>query len=191
MKDIVTTRFDETLEIVRASRDLLSDKLVTAAEMIIEACSNGGGAYFFGNGGSASDAQHIACELVGRFLKERKALKAVALTTDTSILTCLSNDYSYDAIFERQIEAIATPGDVAVGLSTSGNSPNVVRALARAKEMGLKTIAFTGRGGGKCAELTDVLLDVPCDGPSCRIQESHQVMYHILCELVENAFAED
>ncbi len=146
--------------------------------------------FVFGNGGSAADAQHIACELVGRFLKERRALKAEALSTNTSVLTAVANDYDQEMVFARQLEANACPGDVAIGLSTSGNSPNVVAALARASRMGLKTIAITGRGGGKCAQAVDILLDVPSE-LTPRVQESTTIIYHVICELVENAVTAD
>lgn len=190
MNEIINSRIEESIATQRLVKDHLVGPLARAAEIIIEACASGRGVLLFGNGGSAADAQHIAGEFVGRFLKERRALKAVALTTDTSILTSLANDYSYEMIFSRQIEAIGSAGDVAVGLTTSGNSANVVAALERARQMGLKTIAFTGAGGGKCAELADVLLDVPTTHTP-RVQEAHQLLYHILCELVENAFVQE
>lgn len=189
MNETIDSRIEESIATQRLVKGHLAGALACAADVIIEACSGGRAVLLFGNGGSAADAQHIAGELVGRFLKERRALKAVALTTDTSILTCLANDYSFETIFARQIEALGAAGDVAVGLSTSGNSPNVVAALEKAREMGLKTIAFTGASGGRCAELADVLLDVPSSSTP-RIQEAHQLLYHILCELVENAFVE-
>ena len=144
--------------------------------------------FLFGNGGSAADAQHIAGELVGRFLLERPAIRAVALTTDTSVLTSLANDYEFDRVFSRQLEALAGEGDVAVGLTTSGDSASVVAALAAARRIGMKTVALTGEGGGRCAELADCLLDVP-SRQTPRIQEAHTVIYHVLCELVESALA--
>jgi D-sedoheptulose 7-phosphate isomerase len=140
----------------------------------------------FGNGGSAADAQHFACELSGRFLRERAALPALALTTDTSALTAIGNDYGYDHVFSRQVEAHGREGDVAVGISTSGRSPNVVRALEVARKRGLLTVAMTGRGGGLLGPLSDFLIDVPHqDTP--RIQEVHGMVVHILCELIEEA----
>lgn len=189
MNEIIQRRFDDTIAAMSASREQLAAPLEQAATTIIDAISDGHGVLIFGNGGSAADAQHIAGEFVGRFLKERRALKAIALTTDTSVLTCLANDYSYEMIFARQIEALGSAGDVALALSTSGNSPNVVAGLEQARSMGMKTIALTGAGGGKCAELADVLLAVPSNHTP-HVQEAHQVLYHILCELVENAFAE-
>ena len=189
MKETISKRFEESVTNLHRTREHLAEPLARAAEMIIDAYNNGGGVFLFGNGGSAADAQHIAGELVGRFLKERRALKAEALSTNTSVLTCLSNDYSYEIIFARQLEANARAGDVAVGLTTSGNSPNVVAGLAKAREMSMKTVAFTGAGGGKCAAVADVLLDAPCTHTP-HVQEAHMVLYHLLCELVENAFAE-
>ncbi len=162
----------------------LVEPIAAAADMLADALQGGRRVYVFGNGGSASDAQHIAGELVGRFLLERAALPAVALSTDTSILTAVANDLGYEQVFARQLEALGSEGDVAVALSTSGNSPNIVAALQQARRIGMRTIALTGRGGGRSAELVDVLLDVDSDS-SPRIQETHAVIYHILCELVE------
>jgi D-sedoheptulose 7-phosphate isomerase len=189
MNKIIAKRFEGSLLAIRQAQERLSPRLEEAAETIIRSYKAGGGVFIFGNGGSAADAQHIACELVGRFLKNRRALKAQALTTDTSVLTCLANDFSYNTIFSRQLEAGARRGDVAVALSTSGNSPNVVDALIFARQVGMKIIAFTGEGGGKCAAIADVLLDVP-SSHTPHVQEAHAVMYHVLCELVEAAFAE-
>jgi D-sedoheptulose 7-phosphate isomerase len=138
----------------------------------------------FGNGGSASQAQHFASELVNRFLRERPALAALALTTDTSALTSIANDADYEQVFSRQVEALGSPGDVALGLSTSGNSPNVLKALGKAKEMGLVTVALTGRAGGLLVDLADYLLDVPSDATP-RIQEIHLLLLHLMAEDLE------
>ncbi len=178
--------FEAAAGTVHLAGENLAGQVAEAATLIIDAYKSDRGVLLFGNGGSAADAQHIAGELVGRFLVERRPLKAEALTTDTSVLTAIANDYNYDAIFSRQIEAKGSPGDVAIALTTSGDSPNVVAGLAKAREIGMKTIVFTGEGGGKCAEFADVLLDVPSTR-SPRIQEAHAVIYHILCELVERA----
>jgi D-sedoheptulose 7-phosphate isomerase len=188
MRKIIQERFEESAATIARTLDELSGRIAAAAEMIIGSYRAGGGVLLFGNGGSAADAQHIAGELVGRFLKERRALRAEALSTNTSVLTCLANDYELGIVFARQIEANGRRGDVAVGLSTSGNSANVVAGLAAAREIGMKTIAMTGRGGGKCAAVADILLDVPSDCTP-RIQEAHVVIYHTICELVEAAFA--
>jgi D-sedoheptulose 7-phosphate isomerase len=143
----------------------------------------------FGNGGSAADAQHIAAELVGRYVRERRGLPAIALTTDTSILTSVSNDYGYEHVFARQVEALCAPGDVVLGISTSGNSPNVKRALLRAKEIGpVVTAAFLGRDGGEIRALVDHAVVIPARD-TARIQECHITMGHILCELVEDQLA--
>jgi len=190
MIEQIRQRFEESIRTTRAAGEQLADRIAAAARMLIDCYRAGGGVYLFGNGGSAADAQHIATELVGRFLAERRALKAQALSDSTTILTSIGNDYEFERVFVRQLEAVAAAGDVAVGLSTSGNSPNVVAALRRARELGLHTVAMTGAGGGRCAEHADVLLDVPAT-LTPRIQEAHAVIYHILCELVERAFVEE
>lgn len=143
--------------------------------------------YLCGNGGSAADAQHIAGEFVGRFMFNRDPLPAVALTTDTSILTAIGNDYSYDDIFARQVNALVRAGDVLIGISTSGNSPNVIHAIRAASALGAVTLAFSGRGGGELAEAADIALIAPAD-TSPRIQELHITCAHIICGLVEKAY---
>ena len=148
----------------------------------------GGRVLAFGNGGSAADAQHLAAELVVRFMRDRIALAALALTTDPSIVTAIGNDLGFEAIFRRQVEAHGRPGDVAIGISTSGQSPNVVEALRVARERGLVTVGLTGRGGGKVAPLVDHLIDVP-HHDTARIQEVHAMVVHVLCQIVEEAFA--
>lgn len=188
IQDKIRSRFEDSAANIRLTGERLAGKIAQAAQMIIASLSAGGGVFLFGNGGSAADAQHIAGELVGRFLAERRSLRAEALSTDTSVLTCVANDYDYASIFSRQLEGKARPGDVAVALSTSGNSPNILAALETAKKIGLKTIALTGDGGGRAAALADILLDVPCKGSAPRIQEAHSVIYHVLCEFVEAAF---
>ncbi|MEJ0061728.1 MAG: SIS domain-containing protein [Alphaproteobacteria bacterium] len=141
-----------------------------------------------GNGGSASDASHIAGELVGRFLKERRALKCICLSADSAILTAWSNDYGYNSVFARQVEAYGEPGGVLWGISTSGNSPNVVEAFVKARELGMTTLALTGQGGGKLASLSDILIDVP-SRHTPDIQQVHVCLYHYICEAVEAACA--
>jgi D-sedoheptulose 7-phosphate isomerase len=155
-----------------------------AVDLLVERLSAGNKLLVCGNGGSAADAMHICAELVGRFYKERRALPAIALNTDSAILTALSNDYAYDTVFSRQVEALGKPGDVVWGISTSGNSKNVVGALKKGRELGASTIALTGQGGGAMAEHADVLLAVPLS-VTPRIQEVHTVTYHIICEAVE------
>lgn len=140
--------------------------------------------FFCGNGGSAADAQHLAAEFVGRFVRERDGLPAVALTTDTSILTAVGNDYGFDTVFSRQVKALARPGDLVIGLSTSGNSANVLMAFEAAQKIGAKTIAFTGRSGGKMKAIADCTIAVPAD-VTARIQEMHIMIGHILCEWID------
>jgi D-sedoheptulose 7-phosphate isomerase len=155
-----------------------------AIDVIEAACRTGAGLLAFGNGGSCADAEHICAELVGRFLIDRKPLRAMALTTNQAFLTAWSNDRAFDDVFARQIEGLGRPGDVAWGISTSGNSPNVVNGLRRARELGLKTIGLTGQGGGRMAEHCDVLMAVPLvDTP--RVQEVHLVTYHVICAALE------
>jgi D-sedoheptulose 7-phosphate isomerase len=159
-----------------------------AAAVMREALGDGRKILVFGNGGSASDAQHFAAELVGRFQLERRALPALALTTDTSVLTALANDYAFERVFARQIEAFGQAGDVALGITTSGDSPNVVAALQTARAQGLKTIALTGRTGGSAASAADIHVNVP-DQSTARVQEVHRTLLHVMCELVENGLA--
>ena len=161
MKETIRKAFNDSIDAIRQTQEHLSERIAQAVEIIVACYESGGGLLLFGNGGSAADAQHITCELVGRFKFDRPPLKAEALSANTSSLTCIGNDYDYESVFARQLEANGTDRDVAIGLSTSGNSPNVVAALAKARQIGMKTIALTGPGGGKCAELADVLLDVP------------------------------
>jgi D-sedoheptulose 7-phosphate isomerase len=158
--------------------------VVAAADVLKNAFAQGGRLLVFGNGGSALDAQHFAAELVGRFSRERRALPAIALTTDTSIITSVANDYSYDRVFARQIEALGRRGDVAWGISTSGGSRNVLEALTFAKAGGLRTVALTGRDGGSIGPAVDLHMNVP-HTVTARIQEVHRTLIHAVCELVE------
>jgi len=176
----------ESIEAKRAFFDSHAETVALAAELIITSVKAGGKVLIFGNGGSAADAQHIAAELVNRLNYDRPPIAAIALTTDTSILTSVGNDSSFDELFERQLRALGRPGDVALAISTSGNSPNVLRAVAAARELGVKTIALAGRDGGKLADAVDVALVVDARSTQ-RIQETHITIGHILCELVEDA----
>jgi D-sedoheptulose 7-phosphate isomerase len=160
---------------------------VVAAQAIAEALRAGGKLLAFGNGGSAADAQHLAAELVGRFQKERAAIPAIALTVDTSVLTSVANDYSFKQVFARQVEALGRPGDVAVGMSTSGESPNVLIAIQAAKAQGLKTVALTGRDGGSVGRAADIHVNVP-DQSAARVQEVHRTLMHVICEVIEDAW---
>ena len=160
--------------------------VVDAAAAIIEAMRGGGKVLLFGNGGSASDAQHVAAEFVGRFQLERAAMAAIALTTDTSVLTGIGNDYAFERVFARQIEALGRKGDVAFGISTSGASPNIVAALVAAKALGLQTVALTGRDGGAVGRAAAIHVNVPSDN-TARVQEVHRTLLHVICDLVERA----
>jgi D-sedoheptulose 7-phosphate isomerase len=175
-------------ESIGVKSEVLSNSVETIARiatMAVDALRDGHSLYFMGNGGSAADAQHISGELVGRYKKDRKSLPVLALTTDTSVLTAISNDFGYDYCFEKQIEAFARKDDVVFGLSTSGNATNVINALKLAGKIGAKTIGFTGRDGGMIKDIVDVCLMVPSsDTP--RIQECHITIGHILCSIIEN-----
>lgn len=152
--------------------------------MFISAFNKGGKIIFFGNGGSAADAQHLSAEMVGRFKKDRNALPSIALTVNSSILTALGNDYGFDTVFSRQLQALGKPEDIAVGISTSGESQNVITAITTAKEIGIKTVGFLGRNGGRLKNLVDTAVTVPLQD-TARIQEAHILLGHIICEIVE------
>jgi D-sedoheptulose 7-phosphate isomerase len=161
-----------------------SEQVLEAGRRMAACLRAGGKVLAFGNGGSAADAQHLAGELVGRYLVDRRALPALALTTDPSVVTAVANDLGYDSVFRRQVEAHGRPGDVAVGISTSGKSPSVVAALEWARSHGLVTVALTGEGGGRLAGLVDHLIDVPT-AETPRVQEVHGMVVHLLCQIVE------
>jgi D-sedoheptulose 7-phosphate isomerase len=176
----------QSIETKRAFFDSHADKVARAAEIIIESVKANGKILIFGNGGSAADAQHIAAELVNRLNYDRPPIAAIALTTDSSILTSIANDSSFDELFERQLRALGRAGDVAIAISTSGNSPNVLRAVEAARALGINTIGLLGRKGGKLAEAVDLALVV--EGESTQhIQETHITIGHILCEIIEDA----
>ena len=184
MVDDIRRQLTSHVEVIHIVSNKLAPRVAECAQMLIDTLQAGHKILIMGNGGSAADAQHFAAEMVGRFLLERRALAAIALTTDTSILTAVGNDYGFDDIFKRQVEALAKPGDVLIGISTSGNSKNIKRAFAAGKNLGVKTIGLLGRDGGEIASLADLDLTVP-SLESTRIQEAHLVMIHILCDLVE------
>ena len=180
-------------DIIKASIDVkqllltneyLVQQIQTVTDVITKAFQNGNAVYFAGNGGSAADAQHLAAEFSGRFYKDRKALPSDALHCNSSYLTAVANDYSFDVIYARLLEGLAKPGDVLVGISTSGNSGNIVKAFEMAKTIGVTTIGFTGQNGGKLKDLGDYLINIPSN-TTPRIQESHILVGHIICELVE------
>lgn len=184
----IAKKLEESVQIKKAIATTKIGEIEHIARLIITAYKTGGKVVLCGNGGSAADAQHIACELVGQFELRRQAFPAIALTTNTSTLTAVANDYGYDAIFSRQIEALVNEKDVVIGISTSGNSPNIVEAMKAAKIKGAKTIGLTGGNGGKLAEVADLVLIVPSNTTS-RIQEAHITIGHIICELVEKELA--
>ena len=184
MKKILEKRFHELEGVLRQTLEHSADSVCNAAELIVKAYCEGHGVFLFGNGGSAADAQHVASELNGRFLKERRPLKAQALVGDAATVTSLANDYGYDQIFSKQLLANASAGDIAFGFSTSGNSKNVVEAFKAAKTIGAKTIAITGKGGGALAGLADVLIEIPSSFTP-HVQEAGMAVYHCLCEQIE------
>ncbi len=183
-RDIAEAIFRESAELKRAFLEVHLDSVVLAASAITGALRAGGKILIFGNGGSAADAQHLASEFVNRFLLDRPALPAIALTTDGSILTSISNDQTYAQVFSRQVEALGSAGDVAIGISTSGQSPSVVCGIETASKMQLHTVVFTGEDGGKLAKLADHVFVVPSRSTP-RIQEVHATLGHALCQLVE------
>ena len=184
---LLRSAFDESIALHQRVKDGDAATVVRAAAAIVEALKLGGKLLVFGNGGSAADAQHVAAELVGRFQVERIALAAVALTTDTSVLTSVANDYAFDRVFARQIEALGRAGDVALGISTSGASPNVVAALEVAHGLGMQTIALTGADGGAVGRAAAIHVNVPSP-ITARVQEVQRTLLHVMCEIVENAF---
>jgi D-sedoheptulose 7-phosphate isomerase len=176
--------FGETIDLLTAVRRGDLEPLTRAVDAIAVAFGNGQALLAFGNGGSAADAQHFVTEFVGRYQRGRRAVPALALTADTSLLTAVANDYGFERVFARQIEAFGAPGDIAFGITTSGNSPNVVEGLTAAAERGMITIALTGRDGGQAGTLADIHLNVP-HAATARVQEGHIVLLHVICELVE------
>jgi D-sedoheptulose 7-phosphate isomerase len=184
MKETVISELKENARIANLMAERLADEIVEAANLITDAYRRGGKLLLIGNGGSAADAQHIAAELVGRLRRQRIGLAALALTTNTSVLTALANDYDYENVFSAQIEALAGSHDVLVAITTSGTSANILRAVAAAKAAGLKVIGLTGESGGKLVAAADLTIKVPSDD-TARIQESHITIGHIICHLVE------
>ena len=190
MRQRIVALFAEHRRAAEAFLEGEAGSLEAAARLLLEAFRAGRRVFFFGNGGSAADAQHLAAEFVNRFLRERPPLPALALTTDTSVLTSVANDRAYDEVFARQIEALAAEGDVAVALSTSGRSPSVVRAVEVARKLGLRVVVLTGARGEGLARAADVALVVPSEATP-RVQEVHLLAGHVLCDLVEAALFGD
>ena len=184
MEELVDKQLEECIRIKKQLLESSSKVIAQIAEEMIRAYRKGNKVLWFGNGGSAADAQHLASELLGKFYISRKALESIALTTNTSLLTAIANDYDFDAIFERQVEASVKPGDIVIGISTSGNSRNVIRGIEQARSQGGITVALTGATGGKMDRNVDYLVTVPST-ETARIQESHIMIGHIICYLVE------
>ena len=184
MQERIKSELKESIAVKELIIDKLLPQIEQAAKWMTEALKKGNKILFFGNGGSAADAQHLAAELIGRYRKDRKALAAIALTTDTSILTCLSNDFGFETVFARQIEGLAKAGDIAFGLSTSGNSKNVLLGFEKAKALGCKTIGFLGGDGGEIGRKADLSITISSKSTP-RIQEGHITIGHILCGLIE------
>ena len=185
----VAAHFAESIAAKQQAVEVLAEPTTEAAQLMINCLMNDGKILVCGNGGSAADAQHFAAEMTGRFEKERMELAAIALTTDTSALTAIGNDYGFDHIFSKQVRALGRPGDILMGISTSGNSANIIEAIHAAHERDMQVIAFTGRDGGKIAGLlkdNDVLLNVP-HPRTARIQENHIVLIHALCDCIDSA----
>jgi D-sedoheptulose 7-phosphate isomerase len=183
-EDLVRRTLSETIALHERVRQANLQPVLDAAAAITESFRGGGKLLLFGNGGSAADAQHVAAEFVGRFQRERAALAAIALTADTSVLSSIGNDYTFERVFARQVEALGRQGDVAFGISTSGRSPNVLAGLTTARERGLKTLALTGGDGGVIGKAADTHLNVASDS-TARVQEVHRTLLHAICDLVE------
>ncbi len=182
--DVLENVFNEHETVLRETKIKIADKIKEAADCISKSIVSDGTIFWCGNGGSAADSQHIAAEFVGRFKKDREPLRSIALTTDTSILTCISNDYSFEEIFSRQLNALGRNGDVLVAISTSGKSKNIKQALIQAQKMRIKAIGLLGNNGGDCKEFVDIPIIVPSN-ITARVQEAHILIEHLICELVE------
>ncbi|KYJ86422.1 D-sedoheptulose 7-phosphate isomerase [Sulfurovum riftiae] len=188
MKQMIQAEFEAHRKTIDDTIEILIPVVEQASHMFIDTLQNGNKILLCGNGGSASDAQHIAAELTGRYKSERRGLPGIALTTDTSALTAISNDYGYDRVFERQVEALANKGDLLIGISTSGNSKNVIAAFKTAKELGCNCLGLSGRDGGKMNEVCDLNIVVPSNDTP-RIQEMHILIGHTLCQAVDNVLS--
>ena len=188
MQEKIKSEFIESIEVKSEVLKTLTPKIEEATKAMISALKNGKKLLICGNGGSAADSQHFSAELISRYKKERASIPAIALTTDTSIITAIGNDYSFDKIFSRQVEGLGQAGDIFVGISTSGNSKDVIEAINSAKTKGLMTISLLGNDGGKIAPLSDISIVIPSKNTP-RIQESHSLIIHILCGLIEEEFA--
>ena len=181
---LLDTGFEEHGKLLGATRRAVTEPFTRLVDVCLRSTRNGNKIILFGNGGSAADAQHIAAELIGRFIADRRPIPAIALTTDTSAITSISNDYGFDHVFERQLAGLGLPGDVAIGISTSGNSPSVIHALKMASKMNIAATALTGGDGGALRDIADPLLRIP-SSDTARIQELHIVLGHLLCAAIE------
>ena len=187
MKNVIIKEFLAHQETIAKVIETMQEPLLEASKLAVETLRAGNKILLCGNGGSAADAQHIAAELTGRYKTERRGLPAIALTTDSSVLTSIGNDYGYDRVFDRQVEALANIGDLIIGISTSGNSKNIINALKLGREIGCKTLGFSGHDGGDMNNVCDINLVVPSD-ETPRIQEMHILFGHIICQLIDNKF---
>jgi len=187
MKNAIIKEFLAHQETIAKVIETMQEPLLEASKLAVETLRNGNKILLCGNGGSAADAQHIAAELTGRYKTERRGLPGIALTTDTSALTAIGNDYWYDRVFDRQVEALANKGDLIIGISTSGNSKNIINALKLGCELGCKTLGFSGRDGGAMNDVCDINLIVPSDDTP-RIQEMHILFGHIMCQIIDSAY---
>ena len=190
IRKIIKQTFDQHLSVVRETLIHTEANIKKSSDLIAKSLKLGGTIFWCGNGGSAADSQHIAAEFVGRFKKDRKPLRSIALTTDTSVLTCISNDYNYEEIFSRQLIALGRKNDVLVAITTSGKSKNIIKALIQASKMGIKTLGILGKNGGICKKYVDIPIIVPSNS-TARIQEAHILIEHLLCELVEKKLGLD
>ena len=187
-KSIISSHIQEHKNVLNSFNDEMIEKIEDISNILVKALSSGNTIFWCGNGGSAGDSQHLAAELIGRFKDDRKPLKSIALTTDTSAITCISNDFSYNKIFERQIEGLGVEGDILVGISTSGNSENIINAIKKCKTIGVKSICLLGKDGGKAKSLADhsIIID---SKSTARIQEMHIMVGQIFCDLIEHGLS--
>ena len=183
-KKIISKNFNELKELINNFSEDQFNTIIEIALLVVETINSGGCIFWCGNGGSASDSQHLSAELMGRFKKNRKPFKSIALTADSSLITCISNDYGYENLFSRQIDALANEGDLLIVLSTSGNSLNIKNVLSKAINKNIKSISFLGKGGGLIKEIADYSLIINSE-ETARIQEMHSLIGHIICEIVE------
>ena len=187
-KNIISSHIQEHKNVLNTFNDVMIEKIEAISTILISALSNGNTIFWCGNGGSAGDSQHLAAELIGRYKADRKPLKSIALTTDSSAITCISNDYSYDKVFERQIEGLGVKGDVLIGISTSGNSNNVINALKKCNDIGVSSVCLLGNDGGQAKSIADhsIIID---SNSTARIQEMHIMIGQIFCDLIEHGLS--